>query len=69
VGLADDIRQRLRGPYRSRQTVAGHNFPGMNIGRQPDAQLKALDSAIASLAEALILIAERVDELEVRRGD
>ena len=67
VPLADDVRQALGHYHSGRETVGGISFPG--VGRHPDDQIQRLETAIASLAAALRLIAERVDELEGRRGE
>jgi hypothetical protein len=59
MGLAADVARALeRRP--DRQHVAGLAFP--SVGRSVDDQIHALESAIASLATAVKLIADRLDE-------
>ncbi len=67
MSLSDDVNQALESSSGIRRAVAGYTFPSIGLGA--DAQLQRLEAAVASLANALALIAERLDESETSRGN
>jgi hypothetical protein len=63
MSFADEVRTSL-GQRPQRQNIAGHNFP--SIGVQTEERLAYLEEAVAVIGRTLILIGEKVNEVEGR---
>lgn len=63
MSFSDDVRTNL-GRHSMRQNVAGHSFP--SIGVQTEQRLAYLEEAVAAIGGTLLLIGEKVNELEGR---
>jgi hypothetical protein len=64
MSLSDDVKKALNSYHSGARAVGGYRFP--EVSRSEADRIPRLETAVAALADALELIAERVDELEKR---